>query len=114
RARFFFQAEDGIRDFHVTGVQTCALPISRTVPETKLASDVEARKTNAGATSAGCPARPSGVSCPNFSIFSSGWVAGCSGVQIGPGATAFTRMPRGPSSAARLTVRLLIAAFVAA
>src|SRR5690606_41113524 len=23
-----FQAEDGIRDFHVTGVQTCALPIS--------------------------------------------------------------------------------------
>src|SRR6266700_4664223 len=25
----FFQAEDGIRDFHVTGVQTCALPISR-------------------------------------------------------------------------------------
>src|SRR5690606_39771767 len=27
-AVFFFQAEDGIRDFHVTGVQTCALPIS--------------------------------------------------------------------------------------
>src|SRR6266511_4237538 len=25
---FFCQAEDGIRDFHVTGVQTCALPIS--------------------------------------------------------------------------------------
>src|SRR5690606_40439518 len=24
---FFFQAEDGILDFHVTGVQTCALPI---------------------------------------------------------------------------------------
>src|SRR5690606_40932182 len=24
---FFFHAEDGIRDFHVTGVQTCALPI---------------------------------------------------------------------------------------
>src|SRR5690606_40517608 len=24
---FFFQAEDGIRDFHVTRVQTCALPI---------------------------------------------------------------------------------------
>src|SRR5690606_39587222 len=24
---FFFQAEDGIRGFHVTGVQTCALPI---------------------------------------------------------------------------------------
>src|SRR6266496_532971 len=29
---FFFQAEDGIRDLYVTGVQTCALPIS--TPET--------------------------------------------------------------------------------
>src|SRR2546429_7145493 len=27
---FFFQAEDGIRDVAVTGVQTCALPISNT------------------------------------------------------------------------------------
>src|SRR5687768_18343224 len=26
---FFFQAEDGIRDVAVTGVQTCALPISK-------------------------------------------------------------------------------------
>src|SRR2546426_7777285 len=29
---FFFQAEDGIRDYKVTGVQTCALPISHTAP----------------------------------------------------------------------------------
>src|SRR5699024_11929807 len=28
RMFFFFQAEDGIRDRNVTGVQTCALPIS--------------------------------------------------------------------------------------
>src|SRR5207302_6668238 len=28
-----FQAEDGIRDFHVTGVQTCALPISAAPPD---------------------------------------------------------------------------------
>src|SRR5260370_7376523 len=28
---FFFQAEDGIRDSSVTGVQTCALPILRIV-----------------------------------------------------------------------------------
>ena len=28
---FFFQAEDGIRDYKVTGVQTCALPISSVV-----------------------------------------------------------------------------------
>src|SRR5690606_39429851 len=25
---FYYKAKDGIRDFHVTGVQTCALPIS--------------------------------------------------------------------------------------
>src|SRR5256885_9219255 len=30
---FFFQAEDGIRDYKVTGVQTCALPISDQVSE---------------------------------------------------------------------------------
>src|SRR5690606_40352997 len=34
---FFFQAEDGIRDFHVTGVQTCALPISA-LPEADVVS----------------------------------------------------------------------------
>src|SRR5215203_5757375 len=32
---FFFQAEDGIRDIGVTGVQTCALPIS-TIPQNPL------------------------------------------------------------------------------
>src|SRR5437764_14541333 len=31
---FFFQAEDGIRDTSVTGVQTCALPISGTFSQT--------------------------------------------------------------------------------
>src|SRR2546427_1487385 len=30
---FFFQAEDGIRDLTVTGVQTCALPICRRRPQ---------------------------------------------------------------------------------
>src|SRR5690625_6650918 len=34
---FFFQAEDGIRDGHVTGVQTCALPISQaSLPQNKI------------------------------------------------------------------------------
>src|SRR5437879_8785753 len=33
---FFFQAEDGIRDTSVTGVQTCALPISRSAPPQRL------------------------------------------------------------------------------
>src|SRR5256885_15291397 len=31
---FFFQAEDGIRDYKVTGVQTCALPIFLHLPST--------------------------------------------------------------------------------
>src|SRR5204862_4322535 len=33
---FFFQAEDGIRDLYVTGVQTCALPISGSAPRPTL------------------------------------------------------------------------------
>src|SRR2546430_4263537 len=33
RLCFFFQAEDGIRDLTVTGVQTCALPIFDISPE---------------------------------------------------------------------------------
>src|SRR5688500_19391182 len=37
---FFFQAEDGIRDYKVTGVQTCALPISlRVVPRVMVRID---------------------------------------------------------------------------
>src|SRR5437773_4349789 len=33
---FFFQAEDGIRDRDVTGVQTCALPISSVFPDSRV------------------------------------------------------------------------------
>src|SRR5215213_11993986 len=36
---FFFQAEDGIRDWSVTGVQTCALPISSGVAELPMPED---------------------------------------------------------------------------
>src|SRR5690606_40338835 len=42
----FFQAEDGIRDFHVTGVQTCALPI--------LSTD-SSHAPKVGFVSLGCP-----------------------------------------------------------
>src|SRR5205823_9418777 len=41
---FFFQAEDGIRDKLVTGVQTCALPIWR--PNTPAASVVTSTSQN--------------------------------------------------------------------
>src|SRR2546426_12009806 len=42
---FFFQAEDGIRDYKVTGVQTCALPISvnRADLDARAVLDVDAR-----------------------------------------------------------------------
>src|SRR2546430_13215800 len=46
RTKFFFYAEDGIRDLTVTGVQTCALPILRVgaryvdiTPESRHAAD---------------------------------------------------------------------------
>src|SRR5438270_7504582 len=41
---FFFQAEDGIRDLTVTGVQTCALPISAT--PLRLHLDARRREAN--------------------------------------------------------------------
>src|SRR5690554_7692140 len=43
---FFFQAEDGIRDADVTGVQTCALPIWENVE--KIQSGLKARNFNLG------------------------------------------------------------------
>src|SRR5690606_40033546 len=41
---FFFQAEDGIRDFHVTGVQTCALPILSEEEIQRMVADAEANR----------------------------------------------------------------------
>src|SRR5690606_40238978 len=41
---FFFQAEDGIRDFHVTGVQTCALPIFMAVTPASAKASIESLK----------------------------------------------------------------------
>ena len=51
---------------------------------------------------------------PNWATFSAGMVDGMSGVQTGPGATLFTRIPRGPSSWAREAHMLAIPALVAA
>src|SRR3712207_7589194 len=41
---FFFQAEDGIRDIGVTGVQTCALPISNFLLELGKACSILSRR----------------------------------------------------------------------
>src|SRR5690349_23822782 len=47
---FFFQAEDGIRDLYVTGVQTCALPILKFIErELVVVVGVESHEARAGA-----------------------------------------------------------------
>src|SRR2546422_3898793 len=49
---FFFQAEDGIRDVAVTGVQTCALPISRNrgrLPSSRCIESARTHRARAGA-----------------------------------------------------------------
>src|SRR3712207_7614233 len=61
RSFFFFQAEDGIRDIGVTGVQTCALPIfhvRREAPQAALASRGEARLAAARAARGRVDDRP--------------------------------------------------------
>src|SRR5690606_39717395 len=54
-----FQAEDGIRDFHVTGVQTCALPIwstrSRTPASPRLMTAALPRKIPRFGTTSAAP-----------------------------------------------------------
>src|SRR3989440_902512 len=61
---FFFQAEDGIRDLIVTGVQTCALPISAR----RRSRRVQARATQSARGSAGPPRRTRAPRCarPRF------------------------------------------------
>src|SRR3989440_7856523 len=50
---FFFQAEDGIRDLIVTGVQTCALPISSASPRC-IACTTSGAPPNSGTMSSNC------------------------------------------------------------
>src|SRR2546430_17704730 len=55
---FFFQAEDGIRDLTVTGVQTCALPISICGLVSPQATSAQTSRSR-GVRSPGALARPS-------------------------------------------------------
>src|SRR5207244_7093588 len=50
---FFFQAEDGIRDDLVTGVQTCALPISSLSISPASTTRVRSRTTPGSSTTTG-------------------------------------------------------------
>src|SRR3989454_12824223 len=55
---FFFQAEDGIRDYKVTGVQTCALPISRADAGVAARTDADREEVRASGRRSGAPAVP--------------------------------------------------------
>src|SRR5690606_40789656 len=59
---FFFQAEDGIRDFHVTGVQTCALPIWARGPASRTRGPAPGP---AGPNPTGRPATPKETATPD-------------------------------------------------
>src|SRR6266508_6345631 len=61
---FFFQAEDGIRDGHVTGVQTCALPISEEALDQRL-NDRHALVGNGEVEVTGDPAEVIGLRTSN-------------------------------------------------
>src|SRR2546427_3656987 len=62
---FFFQAEDGIRDLTVTGVQTCALPISKSVTATFTAQRFTLTVNRAGAGSGTATSSDGLISCPS-------------------------------------------------
>src|SRR5690606_40463399 len=55
---FCFQAEDGIRDFHVTGVQTCALPIYARRHWPHSTRSRRSSPARADGPIASCPCRP--------------------------------------------------------
>src|SRR3712207_6640191 len=60
---FFFQAEDGIRDIGVTGVQTCALPISSSTLSSEMFSRSGSSSLRAW-TKTGPTATPSDAATP--------------------------------------------------
>src|SRR5690606_32382902 len=63
---FFFQAEDGIRVFHVTGVQTCALPICiGSVPGACMAAPVRCSTPPLGFVHAGPDNAPMEIKSDN-------------------------------------------------
>src|SRR5690606_14357621 len=72
---FFFQAEDGIRDFHVTGVQTCALPIYEILSDSVFCVMVivwDCIPINWNFNSV--PPATETVNCPLLSVDASGWL----------------------------------------
>src|SRR5947207_9143505 len=74
---FFFQAEDGIRDHCVTGVQTCALPISTQSPSEDTPSRSSSRRETGrpGASTdarASCPVSRNSLNSSSLALTESG------------------------------------------
>src|SRR5437667_8998142 len=65
---FFFQAEDGIRDRDVTGVQTCALPISRVLLAVTSVPSSSTRVPLGSATNVTCATRSATAAASSGSI----------------------------------------------
>src|SRR5690349_23612921 len=64
---FFFQAEDGIRDLYVTGVQTCALPISGCSATSNCTTGGTGRRMAASRCASACTRRtPAHRTCSNI------------------------------------------------
>src|SRR5690606_39694985 len=83
----FFQAEDGIRDFHVTGVQTCALPISRLI-EAGPVTRVGRLRMADGTTLLVSAVEPGGLSrvvralADKHTVLVSGWARSDEGLEV--------------------------------
>src|SRR2546421_3121626 len=71
---FFFQAEDGIRDLIVTGVQTCALPICRTMAPASVAILPSAPTTLTVPVIEPFPASDSGVRAMSPLVVAPAWI----------------------------------------
>src|SRR5215212_215551 len=89
----------------------CPPVTPRVSPLTKLDS-WEARKTKAGASSAGWAGRPTGFVPPNWETVSPGIDAGMIGVHTGPGATELALSPYWITSWASPLVKVIMAPFV--
>src|SRR5256885_4403367 len=79
---FFFQAEDGIRDYKVTGVQTCALPIYTLTPMT-CSGESSGRCWSAASTAASSSASPSPTDAASENQRSGGCTGSWSKREIG-------------------------------
>src|SRR3712207_8843255 len=69
---FFFQAEDGIRDIGVTGVQTCALPISW---ESASKTSMHGRTLRPRLSASNCPRKASAIAAT--CAWTTGIIASC-------------------------------------